>query len=68
MTLRESTLSPVCLFPDGNVAKLLELKYLLRFRRPREGDEEQGEVSRCCFLGRRPAGSRHQCDPNYVKP
>jgi hypothetical protein len=29
MTLREATLSPVCLYPDGNMAKVLELKYLL---------------------------------------
>jgi hypothetical protein len=38
MTLREATLSPVYLQPDGNVAKVLELEDLLGFRRPREGD------------------------------
>jgi hypothetical protein len=45
MTMHEATLSPVCLYPDGNVAKMLELEDLLGFRRPREGDKVQGEVS-----------------------
>jgi hypothetical protein len=45
MTLREATLSPVCLYPDGNVAKVLELEDLLGFRRLREVDKVQGEVS-----------------------
>jgi hypothetical protein len=45
MTLREATLTPVCLYSDGNAAKVLELEDLLGFRRPREGDKVQGEVS-----------------------
>jgi hypothetical protein len=29
MTLREASLSPVCLYPNGNVAKVLEFEELL---------------------------------------
>jgi hypothetical protein len=45
MTLREDTLSPVCLYPNGNVAKALKLEDLQGFCRPREDDKEQWEVS-----------------------
>jgi hypothetical protein len=45
MTLREATLNPVCLYPDENVTKVLEREDLLGFRRPRQGDQVQVDVT-----------------------
>jgi hypothetical protein len=66
MTMREATLSPICLYPDGNVAKALEVENFLWLCSPREGDKEQGEDS-CCSLGRLPTGRRHLFDTDYFK-
>jgi hypothetical protein len=42
MTMRESTLSPVCLYPDGDVAKAIQLENFVGYSRPREGEKKQG--------------------------
>jgi hypothetical protein len=45
VALCKTSLGPIRFHLNGDVAKVLELKDLLQFFRPREGDEEQGKVS-----------------------
>jgi hypothetical protein len=40
VTLRKSILGFVCLYPDSNVAEVVQLEQLLCFRRSRQGYEE----------------------------
>jgi hypothetical protein len=67
VTLRESTLGPLCLRLDGNVAEAWQMEYFLGLICSRQGYERKGEVCYFGFLGRRPTGGCHLLDANNVR-